>query len=204
MRASLLVLGSFFSLSAVAAGCGGDAADPDAGTAVDSGSADAGATPDSGTATDAGGSSDAASPSDGGGGSDAGGGADAGGSDAGGGGGTDGGGGPVCPCFGPSDIAVIEAHAVAGGTRGCMVGVSSGTFITGALSSTNGPQNIQVDVAEISGFAGVDWTCAAGCSDLNDDAFDDCVGAPLGPYMTMMVSEAQHDACEALIAAQCE
>jgi hypothetical protein len=74
---------------------------------------------------------------------------------------------------------------------------------SGALSSTEGPMVLQVTVQAIVGFAGTDYTCGDGCSDLNDDLVDDCAGAPLGPYETEIVTQEQHDACEALIADAC-
>ncbi len=178
----------FLVLALSAAGCDGDGPGSDAG----GGGSDAG-----GGGSDAGGGgTDAGGGADAGGGTDGGGGTDAGGT-------TDAGGGGACPCFGATEIAAIEAHAAGGGTRGCMTGVMSGNVTTGALSSSEGAQVNQVDVSEIVGFAGTDWTCASGCSDINDDTMDDCLGAPLPAYSTMIVTEAQHDACEALIAAAC-
>jgi len=136
---------------------------------------------------------------------DAGGGhVDAGGGDADAGGGEVDAGSGDCPCFGPAEITAIEEHATAGGTRGCMTGVVSGTVVSGALSSTLDAENLQVSVQEISGVARTDWTCGSGCSDLDDDLVDDCAGAALPAYESMVVSEAQHDACEALIVTACE
>ena len=180
-----LILAALFSAAAACDGEGGaDAGGVDGGmTGADAGATDAGATDAGDPPRDA--AMDASDGVDGGG-------SDAGGADAAG--PVDGGG--ACPCFGAAEIATIEAHAAAGGTRGCMTGCRH--------SSSRGAQVLQVDVQEISGFAGFDWTCASGCSDLNDDTIDDCAGAALGTYSTMIVSEAEHDACEALIEAACD
>lgn len=197
----LLVLAGF----AVGCGDGGGGVADASSSGSDSGRLDSGTTQDSGAPIDA--------AIDGGRGADDAGLADAGGTDAGGtdaGGGTDSGGGSGdagpsgCPCFGAVEIAAVNAHAITGGTRACMTGVpSGGTSVIGVLSSTRGGQQVRVDVAEISGVAGFDWFCGAGCSDLNDDRIDDCIGAPLGTYSMMEVTEVQHDACEALLATAC-
>ncbi|MFK7986572.1 MAG: hypothetical protein AB8I08_11160 [Sandaracinaceae bacterium] len=158
---------------------GSDAAPGDAGQA-DAGQADAGPT-DAGP-TDAG-------PGDAG--SDAGP-ADAGPSDA----------GPSgCRCFSATQLDAIEAHS---GSRQCFTGMNLGTIFEGEFSSTLDAQMVQVTVQEISGFAGVDWFCGAGCVDTNDDLIDDCADAPLGPYSTVLIDEAEHDRCEALIDDRCE
>lgn len=176
------------------AGRSGDAGE----SRVDSGTPrDSGAPTDGGADTDGGAVADGGAAQDGGGASDAGAMSDAGRS-------VDASSPSGCPCFGAAEIGVIDSHTSGGGTRVCMTGVGSGTIIDGELSSTSGPQSLRATVQEISGFAGVDWFCGAGCADLNDDLVDDCAGAALGPYESRLVTETQHDACEALIRAACE
>ena len=175
------------------AGSSGDAGE----SRADSGTPrDGGAVADGGGATDGGAALDGGPAQDGGAASDAGGASDAGRA-------VDASSPSGCPCFGAAEIAVIDSHTSSGGTRECMTGVASGTFIDGFLSSTSGPQSLRATVQEISGFAGVDWFCGVGCADLNDDLVDDCAGAALPAYESRLVTKVQHDACEALIRAAC-
>lgn len=109
----------------------------------------------------------------------------------------------TCPCFGATEVAAIEAHATAGGMRGCDVGVVSAGAISSALSSSMGPQVLQVTAQQLDVPSGTQHICVSGCSDLNDDTIDDCAGAALGASESMIITEAQYAACEAVIAAAC-